>query len=450
MRIKLSIPISLRTVKRILDCPIGGGDEKVIIEYVSTDTRSLEPRDLFFALLGERYDGEDFIDEAKLRGAVTVSSKCHTADIVVKDTRFALLLLAEKYKSLLPVRHRIAITGSVGKTTTKELTAKILSSKFKVHATEDNFNNEIGVALTILSAPADTEVLVIEAGMNHKGELSALSKCISPTIAVITNVGTAHIGNLGSTEAIAEAKAEIGDYLSRDGIIIAPPGITALNKYKRVKTASFDDEYADVFLNLDSQGYIHVKGESYDISKLRLPLFGSHVKRCLCFAAGVAEELGISEDEFALCVEALKGLYSDSKIIRAKGLILIDDSYNASLESVKCSIEGAVALGPLSLCLGDILELGEHTERIHRQIGAVCRALGVKRLYLFGKNGKYTKEGALAEGFDKECIFENENLDNPQKTAVQILDSSAPGDAVLFKASHKIELGRIVKIIESL
>lgn len=450
MRIKLGIPLKLRMVKRILNSPISGDDDKRIIEYVSTDTRELSPGDLFFPLKGDKLSGERFVKKAKEIGGITVSAENSLADITVKDTGEALLLLAEKYRSLIKLRHRIAITGSVGKTTTKELVSKILGSKFRIHATEGNLNNEIGVPLTILSAPEDTEILVIEAGMNHKGELSRLSKCINPTIAVITSIGTAHIGNLGSERAIEEAKGEIADYLTPCGVLIAPRECAYFQGMKNLITTSYKTEDASFCTRLNSDGSFSVRGGRYSIDKLNLSLSGEHIRRCMSSVAAVADVVGLSEGELISSAREIVKLCSDKKVILAKGLILIDDSYNASYESIKCSIESELKHGDLSLCLGDILELGDYTRDIHRSIGALCKKYQIKRLYLFGAFTTHIKDGALEAGVDENAIFINEDLNNPEKTAVQILKTSKKADRILFKASHKTALSRIIKIIESM
>ena len=194
MRIKLGIPLTLREIREAIGTPLQIAPDATI-KYISTDTRDLCEGDLFIALKGDRYDGEDFTDLAKSKGAY-VMSRTSGFDISAPDTRDALIFLCSYYiNNIRKKKYKIAISGSVGKTTTKELCKILLGTKYKVHATEGNLNNEIGMPLTVLSAPEDTEVIICEMGMNHKGEISKMSKAFQPDLAVITIIGHAHIGN---------------------------------------------------------------------------------------------------------------------------------------------------------------------------------------------------------------------------------------------------------------
>jgi UDP-N-acetylmuramoyl-tripeptide--D-alanyl-D-alanine ligase len=221
MRVKLGIPLSLR---QIADA-CGGHrlcEENTVISHVSTDTREIYARDLFIALPGKSYNGSDFIDIARQRGAVVLSSEKEKSHIYHQDTRQALLNFASNYIGYLPyLLYKIGITGSVGKTTTKEFLKIILSQKYLTHTSEGNFNNEIGMPMSILSSHADTEIMVMELGMSALGEIGRLSKCLSPNIGIITNIGSAHIGLLGSRENIARAKSELTEGM-RNGKITVP------------------------------------------------------------------------------------------------------------------------------------------------------------------------------------------------------------------------------------
>ena len=221
MRIRLDLAINLCFVKDALAKPTSECDRKIIITHICTDTRELCYGDLFFALAGEKYDGECFLKDAKALGAICVGRNPEYSDVAVSDTKAALQSLAAAYLDALMPKEVVAITGSCGKTTTKNLVYDILKSKFKVHATRGHLNNEYGVPLTVLSMPKDTEILVLECGMNHKGELLSISECIRPTLSVITNIGSAHIGNFGSREKIAEAKKEILEY-ARNPLCLIP------------------------------------------------------------------------------------------------------------------------------------------------------------------------------------------------------------------------------------
>ena len=248
MRIKLGIPLELSEVVEATRGRLNEKCHKSKIKFLSTDTRELEPGDLFVALRGERYDGNDFIKYAKERGAITLGDDI-SADILTKFGNASLLFLASYFKNKLKrLKYTIAITGSVGKTTTKEFTKILLSTQYSVHSTPQNYNNLIGMPLTLLSAPADTEILILEMGMNRLGEISQMSKCAKPDIALITNIGTAHIGNLGSKENISKAKKEIFDGMT-DGEKIIPYGEELLSNIENATYFSTVYEDADVFIN---------------------------------------------------------------------------------------------------------------------------------------------------------------------------------------------------------
>ena len=205
MRIKTEYPLYISSIAHILKANLKFNTK---INAITTDSRECEKDDLFFALSGENFDGVDFIDEAKFKGAYTVSSS-KKSDFTVSNTESALLSVASAYKQIVNPKYTIAVTGSVGKTTVKDFVNSLLSEVMKTHKTEKNFNNIIGLSHTLLSAKKGTDALVCELGMNHRGEIDELSRAIHPDISIITNIGTAHIGNLGSQEEIAKAKLEI-------------------------------------------------------------------------------------------------------------------------------------------------------------------------------------------------------------------------------------------------
>ena len=393
MRIKLGMPLMLSEIAGMV------GEEKPThdteITHVSTDTRELFSGDLFIVQSG----GEIYIDDAMKTGAVLLSK------------RNFLLELARKYIQNLPyILYRIGITGSVGKTTTKEMLKSVLKERFKVHASEGNFNNHIGMPMSILSAPPDTEILVMEMGMNHMGEIGILSECMRPNIAVITNIGTSHIGNLGSRENIARAKLEILNGMD-SGVLFVP--------------------YDEPLLN-GQVGAIKVYTES-----------SKAMERNMSMAISVAEYIGITKPELSyISTDNIR-----QKIVFRKNHHFLTDYYNSSYESVIALIEDAKEekIYPMhALVLGDILELGEYCKDIHYRVGKLVKPCDFEHLFLFGYYAKFIYQGALENLFDKDKIFINSDLTRPDITAEQIKANCDKDELILMKASRGVRLERIL------
>ena len=393
MRIKLGTPLMLSEIAGMV------GEEKPALDteitHVSTDTRELFSGDLFIVQPG----GEIYLDDAIKMGAVILAKR-----------NFLLEFAGEYIKNLPYILYRIGITGSVGKTTTKEMLKSILQKRFKVHANEGNFNNHIGMPMSILSAPPDTEILVMEMGMNHMGEMKVLSECLRPNIAVITNIGTSHIGNLRSRENIARAKLEILSGMD-SGVLFVP----------------YDEPL------LSSQpGAINVYSESRKA-----------MERNISTAISVAEFIGIHQPE-------LLSISTDNirqKIVFRKNHCFLTDYYNSSYESVLALIESAredKQYPKHALVLGDILELGEYCQDIHYRVGKLARPCDFEHLFLFGEYAEFIHHGALKNGFNKDKIFINSNLDRPDITAEQIKANCDKDELILMKASRGVRLERIL------
>lgn len=446
MRIKLGIKTSLREIAKAL----GGRlitNENAKISHVTTDTRELESGDLFIALSGERFDGENYVSEAKARRAYTLSKSQEKADIFHPDTRRALLNFAEYYCKNLPIiLYRIGITGSVGKTTTKEFLQILLSRRYKCHYSKGNFNNEIGMPMSLLSAPPDTEVIIMEMGMNHPGEIKNLSLCLKPNIALITNIGTAHIGNLGSRESIAKAKLEIAEGLCR-GPLIVPFNEPLLHDAKNRKTFSSSSGEADYYLTDKGDGYVSIFKDKKLCCKTTFSLDGEHHKLCLIAAASAAMEVGISPGELANRVRLISTDNTRQNVICLENYHFYADFYNASFESVMALIKVAESKKTerkISLVLGDILELGDMSEKIHLSIGEAISPLTFHNVFLYGKYCDIIRLGAINNQFPSERIFTNNDISNPGITADQIRDKCDEGEIIFMKASRGIRLENIL------
>ena len=446
MRCELSIPISADFIAKAVNGEAKIGD--TLIKSITTDTRELRPCDLYVPIKGEYFDGNDFCELAGVKGATVLSTNKSIADIYVKDTKDALLLIAKAYKTIFPNLKTVAITGSVGKTTTKDICAALLREKYKTHATKKNYNNDVGVPFTVLSAPHDCEVLVIEMGMNHRGEIARLSDCINPNISVITKIGNAHIGNLGSRRAIANEKLSILNG-NKESLCIIPYGEPLLSGNFPKKTASSVYKSADCYLEVnrrDTEGfYFDYRSDNIKIIDGYVKSTASHIPECVTMAIAASEELMESSEKI---ISSLSGIRFPSKMFKIGNVNFIDDSYNSSPESVMAALKTLRSYPhPRGLLLGDMLELGARASSLHKEIGNAVASAGIDRLYAYGEHCEDIALGALLGGMDKSKIFKNKDILRPQVTAKQIADNQVSG-YVLFKASHKVNLNNILDILK--
>lgn len=450
MRIKLAIPLYLNEISAAINAT-NLYHTNIPIEYISTDSREITSSDLFIPLKGKRFNGEDYIEDCLKKGAVCITEKRRDNCLYVKNAENALLALANYYKiKLKKLKKTVAITGSVGKTTTKEMLKIICSQSFKTFATLENMNNTIGVPLSILSAPKDTEILILELGMNHLGEISKLSKCASPDIGVITNIGSAHIGNLGSRENIAAAKLEILDGMKKPRLVI-PYDEHLLSEQKNALTFSTKSERADVYI-YNNEGNIFLKTESVEADVNFAPR-GDAALNCLCAAVAAAAEIGIPLHLIKSAISLISSDILRQRMILVDDLTILADYYNASFESIVSSIDllnSYTEYKYRSILLGSVYELGDKSEEIHRNIGAYAAKARPHRLFIIGEYVNAILEGALSCGMKEENIFVNNSLSAPKTTAMQIAKNCTDGELILFKASHRADLGRIVECLKEI
>lgn len=448
------LPLS---VKNIADAVAGvyGGDDRPIFRIV-TDSREAAAGDLFFALPGDGDGGEAYVAEAQKNGAIAVSKYRRDGVLLVRDVAEALLLLASEYRRRLPaLKCVIGVTGSVGKTTTKEFIAAILSEKYRTHATAGNYNNGLGVPLTVLSAPAKTEVLIVEMGMNHKGEIAPLSACVHPNLAVITNIGTAHIGNLGSREMIAEAKKEILTGMN-GGKVVVPAEEPLLADVPHRMTVSLRDPTADFFLMpktmcADKSTADFFCGER-KIGNLSVFAPGMPVLSALAFSVSVATLLGLSDTEIRRGISSIKSDRIRQSVYKIGKLTVFDDAYNASPESVSAAIRTLSLFREKekSALIGDMLELGCRTEECHEAVGRLLADEGFSKLYLFGVYAQFVAAGARRSGKSTCVVYENTDPLSPVETARRILSHSGDGEILLVKGSRGAHLERILEIMKNI
>lgn len=420
-------PITLEAIAKAVNGKIS--DEKynnIIIENITTDTRKIAEGDLFIPLKGENFDGHNFIQQAFESGALCcLSAENIETDkpfIYVSDTRLALRDLAEYYISLfdIPV---VGITGSVGKTTTKDMIASVLMQKYNVLKTEGNFNNEIGLPLTVFRITDDTEVVVLEMGMNSFGEIHNLSKIAKPDIAVITNVGVSHIENLGSREGILKAKCEIFDYIKNNGTAILNIDndmLKTLEGKTSFKTLWYGienkkDIYADNIVKNGVESIscdIHMNNEMFNVC---IPVPGEHMVLNAMAAALVGKTLDLSTSEIKRGIEEFVPTKMRMAIFKTKNrTTLINDAYNANPVSMKASIDVLSGVeGEKIAILGDMFELGDFAEKMHYDTGVYAAQKNIDKIICIGNISKSMYEGAVSLGGNafyfetQEDFFEN-------------------------------------------
>ena len=448
MRINLDIPLSIEEVQHAISSNIKSNiSTKKNVTAICTNSKECNEGDLFIAISGENGTGEDYVKDALSKHALALSVSCQEGVITVNDTASALMEIAKYYKSKLKLRNTVSVTGSVGKSTTVKFISKIIGAKYKIHSPIGNFNNHIGVPLTILGAPKDTEFLITELGMNHEKEISALSRCASPDIGLITCIGTSHIGNLGSRENIAKAKAEILDGMS-GGPLLIPYNESLLSKLPNSMTVAHNSSLSDFRLYIEPSGHISFSSSYGEIDNFTFFDSREHILTDLAFAISVSQIIGISKDEIKRGISAITPADIRQRFIHLNRFTIFDDSYNASLESIAADLKYLSGLNqPTGVFIGDVLELGDMSESIHESIGKAIAEAGVTHLYLYGQYAKSVEKGAVGHGFNRNNIYLNSDFPSPDISIKQIREHSVDGEVILFKASHKLRFDKIADLV---
>ena len=422
---------------------------------VVTDSRKITKNCVFFALSGERFDGHAYVDASLKQGAAgcVVSKEPDSLlpgkfYVLVEDTRHALGDLAHFYRMKYDVKV-VGITGSVGKTTCREMVASVLSKRFRVHATSGNFNNDIGLPMTIFGLSAADEVMVLEMGMNHLGEIRRLSQIAAPDIAVITNIGTAHIGILGSRENIFRAKKEIFEgpkiavepaMLARHRIFYAGKGdicsyrvVDAHVEIGNVDSSAFEAEMSTVCTIRMPDGR--------DSLQVRIPAAGMHLIYPASIAAGVGDLLGMTSEEIRAGIEDFTGQRMACE--KYGDILLFDDTYNASPDSMKSSLQVLACLPTQkkAAVLGDMLEQGDFAQQLHREVGAAAADAGLDTLITVGELSVDMADEAKQRG-----LLDVRSYPDRESAAKAVEEITVPGTALLFKASHSMALDKLAAI----
>lgn len=445
----------VKDIVRLCNGTILCGNEDLKLGRVVTDTRVIEKNDVYIGLCGERANGSDYYQDAIDKGAsVCVIDKevdanyLDCAVVVVDDTLVCLQSLAKYKRSLMNIPV-VAVTGSVGKTSTKDMIASVISTKYRVHKTEGNYNNHIGVPLTILSHK-DEEVLVVEMGMNHLREIALLSDIAKPTISVITNVGTAHIGNLGSRENILKAKLEVLEGMNGKDVVINVDNDMLcwvekeLGQVYDVKTVSIDQKSDYRAINIQEDAF-ESKFNIEDIScDIQVNVGGKAFIYNSLVAYAVGNILGISDESIKRGIKDFKlSSHRLERKVSKNGITIIDDTYNANFDSMKASVEllGHVKDKRRIAILGDMLELGEYSSSLHRSLGDIVINSEVDILITIGEFSKQIDIRVIELGMSKDKVIHFGKESDSYSFLNNCLDSH---DIVLVKGSHGIHLSNVV------
>lgn len=427
------------------------------ISAVSTDSRNITPGCLFLPWVGEQFDGHNFIDAALDAGAAGCLCAKLPQDIrpdkfyiKVADTRLALRDMASAYRDKFDIPF-VQITGSVGKTTTKEMIAAVLGAKLNVLKTPENFNNDIGTPLTLFGLSPEHQAAVIETGMNHFGEIEYLGAMVRPDIAVISNIGDAHIEYLGSRGGILKAKCEIFEHLKDDGIAILNGDdalldtVTLPQRIIRCGQSEHCQVRISDILDHGVNGITCTVTSEKDMYHLNIPAPGEHMAYAASIAVAVGEALGLSKEEIIRGVAAYAPIGSRMHILRlSDGRVLLDDCYNANPQSVSAALEvlARTECERRVAVLGDMGELGDLTEQAHFNAGALAAMLGIDFVVAIGSKAVKIADGAVMGGAEVLHFATREEAMPTLREQLQ------PHTTMLIKASHAMHFEEIVKELQ--
>ncbi len=445
--------------------------EDCTVASAEIDSRSVTntPGVMFVALKGENTDGHNYIDKAFENGAECVLCEKEAEGksiLLANDSLKALGDIAKGFKeNKRNIKKTVAVTGSVGKTTTKEFLASVFSTTYKTHKTEGNYNSVIGLPLTVFNIEPDTEAAVFEMGMSAKGEIEAMVDIAYPDGAIITNIGTSHMEMLGSRENILKAKLEITKHFGKDNILVLngddPYLLSEKEKtvpYRRIYASLFNEESDFVGKNVvfshDGVTYdIYIKEKNITVTDVRIPAVGMHNVYNSLLVFALSYLMGISVDNIKDGLMNYKTTGMRQKIYDVGNYTIMADCYNASPESVKASSEALVRLArdkkvSSHAVLGEMRELGAASASLHRQTGKNVYENGVDHLYLWGTNASLIGEGAIEAGMRCERVFTfSDGCDYSELTA-KLAENIKDGDIIMFKASRYVKLENAIENFE--
>jgi UDP-N-acetylmuramoyl-tripeptide--D-alanyl-D-alanine ligase len=453
-------PLSVRTIAEYCGGRIAFGDGSRTCRSVSTDSRKIQRDELFVALMGDKFDAHNFVNQVARAGAGAVIVSRALADaaslscavIEVEDTLAALQQLARRHRALLDPLV-VGITGSNGKTTTKDFTAAVMRGKFEVFSTVGNLNNHIGVPLTLLSLEERHTCAVVEMGMNHPGEIAPLCAIAEPDAAIITNIGVAHIEFMGSRAGIAQEKGVLAESVPASGVVVLnanddlSPSIAARCRAK-VITAGVG--CGDVRATIHESG---AQGSRFTLDfagaaivEVALPVPGEHMVGNAALAAACAWHHGIPPESIASGLAAAQVTKGRLQVKHWRGVVFLDDSYNANPDSMRAGLRtlaGMGVAGRRAAVLGRMGELGSHAERGHREVGDFAAQAGLDAVFTVGA------EAALISHAANGRVAECKNFPSHDDCAAYLRGWLKDGDAVLLKGSRSAGMEQVFTHLES-
>ena len=429
------------------------------IQGVAIDSRKIKPGYLFVPIKGAKVDGHTFIPQVMENGALVTLAEHPLEDgphpyILVDSCEQALKDIAAFYRNALDIKV-VGITGSVGKTSTKETIASVLSQKYNVLKTEGNFNNEIGLPLTIFNIREEHEVAVLEMGIDHFGEMHRLASISQPDICVITNIGLAHMENLGSRDGILKAKTEVFDHLKPNACVILNGDDDKLCTVSSVQGKSpvffglspERNAYADEIENLGLRGTnctLHLSAGSI---RVHIPVPGEHMIYNALAAACTGLALGLTPEEIKSGIESLKTISGRTNLIETDSLLIIDDCYNANPISMKSSLDVlATASGRKVAIMGDMFELGPNECELHYTTGSYAAEKQIDIICCIGELSRHAYSGAKAHATQSVVLY----FETRQEFLEKIQNVIQKGDTILVKASHSMEFPEIVSALKEM
>src|SRR2546429_1426798 len=438
-------PLSIVQIAELSGAKLEQGDGKISIERISTDSRTIKKGELFIALRGENFDGHKFVEATAKAGAAgaVVDLKWNGkvpakfAIIRAEDTLLGYQKLAANYRKALSIKV-LAITGSNGKTSTKDFAASVLGRKFRVTKTQGNFNNHVGLPRTILEATSNDEVAVWEIGMNHPGEVAPLAKIAAPNAAIITNIGVAHIEFMGTRDAIAKEKGALAEAVAAEGAVILngddpfSKGIAERTCAHVIFAGTKEGTVRAIDIQQSADGSEFTIIEGAHRCRAQLPVPGLHMVQNALLAVAAGRAFGVSLEECAAGLVSAPLTKARLQIREINGVKFIDDSYNANPDSMKAALRTLMELdtdGKRVAVLGRMLELGAESERGHREVGETAATLGIDHLIAIA-------DDTIAVAAAKAGLENSAVAKDASEAAEMLSEIVRPGDLVLIKGSR--------------
>ena len=448
--------LSILEIAEFAGAAVSSGHRKTLIDKISTDSRTLKHGELFVALRGENFDAHSFVEsvaKAGAAGAIVDSNWTgkipeNFALIRTEDTLQAYQKLAANYRKSLPLKV-VAITGSNGKTSTKDFTAAVLGRRFHVTKTQGNFNNHVGLPRTMLEATSQDEVAVWEIGMNHPGEVAVLAKLAAPDAAIITNIGTAHIEFMGSREAIAAEKGALAQAVGAEGTVILnaddqfSKSIAPSTSAKVILAGTTEGTVRAIEITQSANGTDFTILEGAHRCRAQLPVPGLHMVQNALLGVAAGRIFGLSLEECAAGLAAAPLTKARLQIKEIHGVQFIDDSYNANPDSMKAALRTLVELdtdGKRIAVFGEMRELGDESERGHLEVGETAAALRVDYLIAIG-----TVAAAIARAAERAGLEKTRAVTSASEAAGILAEIAEPGDLVLIKGSRVARTERVME-----